>query len=222
MTTLTETPPVARRTNGGRIPPLPPTGGGDGPEREPGPGGPRLDNIRVAMLFLICGEIMFFGGLVSAYLVLRVTAAMWPPPLQPRLPVGVTGVNTLVLLASSVAMLAASRATERDDTPGLVRRLLIAASLGTVFLIVQGYEWVRLVSFGLTVSAGAYGGTFYTLIGTHAAHVIAAVLWAGITVLLAARGRFADGRTGALRACMIYWHFVVLLWPILYVLVYLV
>jgi len=129
------------------------------------------------MLFLICGEIMFFGGLVSAYLVLRVTAAMWPPPLQPRLPVGVTGVNTLVLLASSVAMLAASRATERDDTPGLVRRLLIAASLGTVFLIVQGYEWVRLVSFGLTVSAGAYGGTFYTLIGTHAAHVIAAVLW---------------------------------------------
>ena len=86
----------------------------------------------------------------------------------------------------------------------------------------QGYEWVRLVSFGLTVSAGAYGGTFYTLIGTHAAHVIAAVLWAGLTVLLAACGRFADGRTGALRACMIYWHFVVLLWPILYVLVYLV
>jgi len=222
VTTLTETPPVARRTNGHREPPLPPTGGGDGPEREPGPRRPRLDNIRIAMLFLICGEIMFFGGLVSAFLVLRVTAAQWPPPLQPRLPVGVTGANTLVLLASSVAMLAAARSAKRDDTPGLVRRLLIAAALGTVFLIVQGYEWVRLVSFGLTVSAGAYGGTFYTLIGTHAAHVVAAVLWAGLTVLLAARGRLADGRAGSLRACMIYWHFVVLLWPILYLLVYLV
>ncbi len=222
MTTLTDTPPVARRTNGRRVPPLPPTGGGDGPEREPGPRRPRLDNIRIAMLFLICGEVMFFGGLISAYLVLRVTAALWPPPLQPRLPIGVTGVNTLVLLASSVAMLAAARAAREDDTPGLVRRLLTAATLGTVFLIVQGYEWVRLVGFGLTVSSGAYGGTFYTLIGTHAAHVVAGVVWVGLTILLAARGRFTDGRTGGLRASMIYWHFVVLLWPILYVLVYLV
>src|SRR5204862_4648686 len=151
-----------RRANGHVPPPPPPTGGGDGPDREPGPRRPLLDNVRLAMLFLICGEVMFFGGLVSAFLVLRVTAAQWPPPLQPRLPVGVTGVNTLVLLASSVALLAAARATERDDTPGLVRLLVIAAALGTVFLIVQGYEWVRLVSFGLTVSAGAYGGTFYT------------------------------------------------------------
>src|SRR5206468_9579207 len=135
---------------------------------------------------------------------------------QPRLPIGVTGLNTLVLLASSVAMLAAARAAKRDDTPRLTGRLLIAAALGTVFLLVQGYEWFRLVSYGLTVSAGAYGGTFYTLIGTHAAHVIAAVLWAGITVLLAARGRFAAGRTGALRACMVYWHFGVVPWPILY------
>ena len=221
MTTLTEHPPIARRTNGHRLPPSPPTGGGDDPEREPGPRRPLLDNVKLAMLFLICGEIMFFGGLVSAFLVLRVTAALWPPPLQPRLPVGVTGVNTLVLLASSIAMVAASRALGRDDTRGLVRRLLVAAGLGTAFLLVQGYEWVRLVGFGLTVSSGAYGGTFYTLIGTHAAHVLAAVVWVGVTVLLAARGRFADGRTAPLQACAIYWHFVVALWPILYVTVYL-
>ncbi|PYN25657.1 MAG: hypothetical protein DMD99_07755 [Candidatus Rokuibacteriota bacterium] len=222
MTTLTEHPPIARRTNGHRLPPSPPTGGGDDPEREPGPRRPLLDNVKLAMLFLICGEIMFFGGLVSAFLVLRVTAALWPPPLQPRLPVGVTGVNTLVLLASSIAMVAASRALGRDDTRGLVRRLLVAAGLGTAFLLVQGYEWVRLVGFGLTVSSGAYGGTFYTLIGTHAAHVLAAVVWVGVTVVLAARGRFADGRTAPLQACAIYWHFVVALWPILYVTVYLI
>jgi heme/copper-type cytochrome/quinol oxidase subunit 3 len=219
VTTLTVDRP--RRANGHVPPPPPPTGGGDGPEREPGPRRPLLDNVRLAMLFLICGEVMFFGGLVSAFLVLRVTAAQWPPPLQPRLPVGVTGVNTLVLIASSVAMVAATRALARDDTRTVVRRLLQAGALGTAFLLVQGYEWVRLVSYGLTVWSGAYGTTFYTLIGTHAAHVVAAVAWVGVTAWLAARGRFADGRTGAVRACAIYWHFVVALWPVLYVAVYL-
>lgn len=173
------------------------------------------------MLFLICAEVMFFGGLVSAFFILRASSALWPPPLQPRLPVGVTGVNTLVLLASSAAMIAALRAHRRGDTRGLVRRLLLAAGLGTAFLVVQGYEWARLVQFGLTVSSSAYGSTFYTLIGAHAVHVITAVVWVGVTVLLAARGRFVEGRTGPLRACAIYWHFVVALWPILYVAVYL-
>ena len=220
MTTLTVERP--KRANG-RVPPTPPpTGGGDGFEREPGPRRPLLDNVRLAMLFLICGEVMFFGGLVSAFLVLRVSAAQWPPPLQPRLPVGVTGVNTLVLLASSVAMVAAIRALERHDSRALVRRLLIAGGLGAAFLLVQGYEWIRLVSYGLTMGSGAYGTTFYTVIGTHAAHVVAAVVWVGVTVVLAVRDRFLDGRAGALRACAIYWHFVVALWPILYVAVYVV
>jgi heme/copper-type cytochrome/quinol oxidase subunit 3 len=211
-----------RRTNGHGPPPPRPTGGGDGSEREPGPRRPLLDNVRLAMLVLICGEVMFFGGMVSAFLVLRVTAAQWPPPLQPRLPVGVTGVNTLVLLASSVAMAAASRALDQRDSRALVRRLVLAGGLGAAFLLVQGYEWIELVSYGLTVWSGAYATTFYTVIGTHAAHVAAAVLWVAVTAWLAASGRFVDGRTGALRACAIYWHFVVALWPILYVAVYLV
>jgi cytochrome c oxidase subunit III len=220
VTTVTVERP--RRANGHVPPPPPSTGGGDGFEREPGPRRPLLDNVRLAMLFLICGEVMFFGGLVSAFLVLRITAVQWPPPLQPRLPVGVTGVNTLVLLASSVAMAAAIRALDRHDTRALVQRLLIAGGLGAVFLLVQGYEWIRLVSYGLTMGSGAYGTTFYTVIGTHAAHVTAAVVWVGVTAVLTARGRFVDGPGGGVRACAIYWHFVVALWPILYVAVYLV
>ena len=134
---------------------------------------------------------------------------------------GVTGVNPLVLLASSVAMAAALRALARGDRDTLVRRLVVTAGLGALFLLVQGYEWARLVHFGLTLSSGIYGSTFYTLIGTHAAHVLGALVWLAVTVALAARGRFADGRTGPLRACAMYWHFVVALWPILYVAVYL-
>ncbi len=220
MTTLTVERP--RRANGHVPPPPPSTGGGDGFEHEPGPRRPLLDNVRLAMLFLICGEVMFFGGLVSAFLVLRVTAVQWPPPLQPRLPVGVTGLNTVVLLASSVVMAAAIRALDRREARALVHRLLLAGGLGTAFLLVQGYEWIRLVSYGLTMASGAYGTTFYTGMGRHGVHVAPAVVWVGATGWLAARGRFLDGRAGARRACAIYWHFVVALWPILYVAVYLV
>ena len=94
MTTLTVDRP--RRTNGHIPPPPPPTRGGDGPDREPGPRRPLLDNVRLAMLFLICGEVMFFGGLVSAFLVLRVTAANWrkyfsrPPSCRNGNPVAIS------------------------------------------------------------------------------------------------------------------------------------
>ncbi|MEK7714969.1 MAG: cytochrome c oxidase subunit 3 [candidate division NC10 bacterium] len=213
--------PAVLQPVGPVLPPQPPTGGGEDPGRGPAAPRPLFDNVKLGMLFFISGEIMFFGGLVSAFLVLRVSAPVWPPPLQPRLPLGVTGVNTLVLLASSVAMVAALRALARGDRSALVRRLVVTAGLGALFLLVQGYEWARLVHFGLTLSSGIYGSTFYTLIGTHAAHVLGALVWLAVTVALAARGRFADGRTGPLRACSMYWHFVVALWPILYVAVYL-
>jgi heme/copper-type cytochrome/quinol oxidase subunit 3 len=209
-----------RPANGRLLPPPPPTGGDDDDGREPARR-PRLDNVRLAMMFFLGAEVMFFAGLVSAFLVLRLAAPLWPPPLQPRLPVEVTGLNTLVLLASSAAMVSAMRARRRGDGAGLVRGLGVTALLGGVFLAVQGFEWARLLHYGLTLSSGAYGGTFYTLIGTHAAHVLGALAWVGVTLALAARGRFAEGPAGPLRACAIYWHFVVALWPVLYVAVYL-
>jgi cytochrome c oxidase subunit III len=214
-------PDVVER-RGGDLPPIPPVddGGDDGP-REPRPGGPRLDNTRLAMIFFLAGESMFFAGLISSYLVLRLGAALWPPPLQPRLPVLVTGVNTLVLLASSLAIVAAMRAVRRGDGKALVERLGVAAALGLLFLAVQGYEWARLLEYGLTLSSGAYGATFYTLIGVHGVHVLGALVWLAITLIRAARGRFSDGRLASLRACTTYWHYVVGLWPILYVTVYL-
>ena len=221
MTALLETPPIPRRTNGHLPPPPPPTGGGDGPDRDPASRPLGFDNLRLAILFFMGAETMFFAALISALFVLRLGTAVWPPPLQPRLPVGVTGVNTLVLLASSWAMLAAGRGLRNDDRRALLRGLAAAAALGTVFLAVQGYEWARLVGFGLTVTSGTYGTTFYTLIGTHALHVVGALIWLAVTLARAARGRFGGGRTSPVRACAMYWHFVVGLWPVLYVAVYL-
>jgi cytochrome c oxidase subunit 3 len=224
------TPPVAleapperrpRRRGPGGPPPPPPPGGGDGPDGEPAERRPLLDNLRLAILFLIGGESMFFAALVSALFVLRLGQPVWPPPFQPRLPVGVTGVNTLVLLASSVTMVSAVRALARGEEIRGVRRLATTAGLGLLFLLVQGYEWIRLIGYGLTVSSGAYGATFYTLIGTHGLHVLGALAWLCTTLVLAARGRYAGGHATPVRACAMFWHFVVGLWPILYVAVYL-
>lgn len=214
-------PPVLGRTDGHVPPPPCPTGGGDDGNGGPSERRPLLDNLRLAVLFFIAAETMFFAALISALFVLRLGVPVWPPPFQPRLPVGATGVNTLVLLASSAVMVAACAALARDDRRALTRRLALAALLGAVFLAAQGYEWARLVGFGLTVASGTYGATFYTLIGTHALHVLGALVWLGIMAWLAGRGRFAGGRTAAVKACAMYWHFVVGLWPILYVAVYL-
>jgi len=224
VTTLLEAPPRPprpARTNDRLPPPLPPTGGGDGDERDPAPREPLLDNAVLATMFVIAGEIMLFGGLVFSFLIIRVAAPVWPPPLEPRLPVGVTAANTVVLLWSSVAMIAALRARARGDRRRFVGGLSLAAGLGCLFLAIQGVEWYRLISFGLTTASGVYGGTFYTLIGAHAAHVMAALAWLAIVLTRAARGRFTGSREAAVTACAMYWHFVVALWPILYVAVYL-
>ncbi len=215
--------PGSDRPRRDRLPPPPPpsrgNGGGDG---SPGPGaGPPLSNARLGMLMLMTGESMLFGGLIAAFLVLRLGASQWPPPLQPRLPVGVTALNTLVLLLSSYTLARALQAVRRGDQRGLVVGLARTACLGALFLAVQGAEWVRLVRFGLTVSSGVYGAAFYTLIGAHGVHVLAALTWLGIVAVVAARGGYTGERHVALSVCAMYWHFVVGLWPVLYVLVYL-
>jgi cytochrome c oxidase subunit III len=174
----------------------------------------------VGTVFLIAGEVMLFAGLVFAFWVLRLAAPAWPPPLQPRLPVGLTAANTVVLFASSAAMAAATRTIARGRSGALAARLGLCALLGVLFLAVQGYEWIRLIGFGLTVSSGIYGALFYTLIGTHAAHVVAALVWLTAVLVLTVRGRVTPEQATPLTTCALYWHFVVGLWPVIYVSVY--
>jgi heme/copper-type cytochrome/quinol oxidase subunit 3 len=210
---LNEIPPLAqpKRPGFGGGPPSPPVR----------PNVPVLNNARLAVLMLLGAELMFFAGLIGAFLVFRLSAAVWPPPFQPRLPLGVTGVNTVILLASALTMHWAVRSGRTGANSSLVRYLVATAVLGAVFLLIQGYEWFRLLHFGLTTSSSVYGGLFYTLIGTHGAHVFGGLVWLSVVCWQAGRGRFSKSNYVGVQTSRMYWTFVVGLWPVLYGLVYL-
>jgi cytochrome c oxidase subunit 3 len=186
--------------------------------------GQPMSNARLAILILLGAEIMFFAGLIGAFLVFRLGSVTWPPPSQAdvRLPIGVTGINTIVLLLSGYTMIRALRVVRRDSQKELRRWLLVTGLLGAIFLVVQGSEWVRLVHHGFTLSSGIYGSIFYVLIGCHALHVLVAVVWELSVLAKALGGGFSADRHVGVEICTIYWTFVVGLWPILYVMVYLV
>lgn len=200
------------------VPAPPARGDDDGRDDQPEP---LINNARLGVMLFIGAEGMFFSGLLSAFLVFRTGSTVWPPPFQPRLPIVMTAVNTCILLWSSYTMHRALRAIRRGNTQGLTDWLTVTVLLGLIFLSVQGYEWARLLQFGLTLSSSVYGATFYTLIGCHAAHVFGAVVWLLIILAMAKKHRFGPGQFVGVQVCSIYWYFVVALWPILFGVVYL-
>jgi cytochrome c oxidase subunit 3 len=189
-----------------RLAPLP-------PERTPA-----ISNTRLAMIALIAGESMLFAGLIGMYLVFRLSALTWPPADQPRLPLIVTTLNTLVLFASLVPL---TRAVRADSGVARARQVGLTALLGATFVLIQGIEWVRLVQHGLTLGSSIYGATFYMLIGCHALHVLTGALWIAITAVLARGDAFEEQHPAALEMSGIYWYFVCGLWGVLFPLVYL-
>jgi cytochrome c oxidase subunit 3 len=182
---------------------------------------PFISNAMLAIVMLIGAEMMLFSGLIGAFLVFRLQAAFWPPPGLPQLPIAVTTLNTFVLLGSAATMYLAVRAVHQSRQRLMRRWLTVTALLGAAFLSIQGSEWVRLVSHGLHLSSGVYGATFYTLIGCHAAHVTAAVIWLLFVLAAAMRGRYNARNASGVEVAAVYWYFVCAVWPLLFVLVYL-
>ena len=182
---------------------------------------PFISSGMIAILMIIASEMMLFSGLIGTFLIYRMSAAFWPPPSLPRLPIAVTWVNTVVLLSSAATMTLALRAVHRSRQRLTRRYLLATLALGMTFLAVQGSEWIRLVAHGLKLSSGAYGGTFYILIGCHGAHVTAGVIWLACVVWLAMGGRYNSRNAHGIELCAAYWYFVCAVWPLLFGLVYL-
>lgn len=190
-------------------------------ERRPEPG-PRRQIIPsgVAGMFLfVFSESMLFVGLLSAHTVVRAQSAaeVWPPPGQPRLPLGETAFNTAALLLSGALLIWAHAGFKKGPSRAVVP-FAISILLGAFFVVFQGMEWVALISEGLTLSSSVYGSFFYLIVGAHAIHAVGAL--AG---MIWAWARLQRGRLSAseFQTVQVFWYFVVLLWPVLYLKIYL-
>jgi len=178
---------------------------------------PLVPSAVAGMLIFVFTELMVFAGLLSAFRIVRAGAVVWPPPGQPRLPIQATAFNTGVLVASGVALFLAQRIFFRDRTAAR-RPLLLAMLLGACFVLFQGFEWVRLVAQGLTLTSSTHGSFFYLIVGLHALHAVAALAVLVYTWRRLERGWLAQDQ---LAAAQVFWYFVVGLWPVLYGVVYL-
>lgn len=180
---------------------------------------PILPNAVLGTLMFVFVESMLFAGFISAFVIVKANFApgTWPPPDQPRLPLLLTFANSLVLVASGVLAWYAGRRFR--DAPTAARSPLFAsAGLGAAFVSIQGFEWVRLIGQGLTLSSSTYGSFFYLIVGAHALHAIPAIGALGVVANRLQRGTLTDE---AFTAARVFWYFVVLVWPVLVWKVYL-
>lgn len=179
-------------------------------------------NEKVGMWVFLASEVMFFTALIGTYIILRAAHPdAWAPPGQ-VLNVPITAVNTFLLICSSVTMVKAFAAVQDDDQRMLRAWLVATVLIGATFVGVQVYEYRHLVEKGFVPSAGLYGSTFYTMTGFHGFHVTVGVLCMLFVTWKAFRGRYSAADHRGVEVIGLYWHFVDLVWIILFTIVYLI
>jgi heme/copper-type cytochrome/quinol oxidase subunit 3 len=188
-------------------------------DRAPGAG---VYNEKLGMWVFLASEVMFFTGLIGSYIILRVAhPEAWAPPGQ-VLNIPVTAVNTFLLICSSVTMVKAFASAQDGDLRALRWWLLATALIGATFVSVQVYEYIHLVEKGFIPSQGLYGSTFYTMTGFHGFHVTIGVICMTFVTTKAFLGKYTATDHRGVEVIGLYWHFVDLVWIILFTIVYLI
>jgi heme/copper-type cytochrome/quinol oxidase subunit 3 len=187
--------------------------------REPGAG---VYDEKLGMWVFLGSEVMFFTALIGSYIILRTAhPEAWAPPGK-VLNVPITAVNTFLLICSSVTMVKAFAAAQDARLRDLPRWLLATVVIGAAFVGVQVYEYLHLVHKGFVPSEGLYGSTFYTMTGFHGFHVTVGVLCMIFVTVRAFRGKYTATDHRGVEVIGLYWHFVDLVWIILFTIVYLI
>ena len=177
----------------------------------------RVDARTLGMFLFIASEVMLFGSFFTAYFFVRVAAGTsWPTPGH-ELPVFIAGLNTIILVSSSFTMHWALQSIKRGNRSGLQAGLTLTFLLGLSFLLTQLLEYSRV---GFAPYTDAFGTVFYCLTGLHWAHV-----FVGLTLLAAAttrayRGHYSPEHHHGVEIPGIYWHFVDVMWIVVYTTVY--
>ncbi|MEX2237355.1 MAG: cytochrome c oxidase subunit 3 [Dehalococcoidia bacterium] len=175
----------------------------------------------LGMVLFIASEIMFFTGLFGAYFFVRSQADGWPPAGFEDLEVAFPFVNTLILLLSGVTVhfaVVALREDRRDGPSGFVFLTGLTIVLGTIFILGQAYEYSNL-EFG--IKDGVFASTFFVLTGFHGAHVIGGLGMLAFIFFRAINGDFSSRNHLGVEATTAYWHFVDVVWVLLFVILYL-
>lgn len=179
------------------------------------------DRVRLGTLLFLASEAVFFALLIIAYVFYRSEWATVGSPFVQALDVTLAGIFTVCLLLSSVTVWLSERSLSRGNQRMMRVWLLATVVLGAVFLAGQGLEYNRLFSDRITLSTGLFGTTFFTLTGFHGLHVLIGLVMLGIILLLALRGAFRGPHSSALTAVSLYWHFVDLVWIVVFSVIYL-
>ncbi len=187
---------------------------------------------KFGMWLFLASDAMGFVGLIGAYIILRASLPgdAWVPTTGygaggaeglPQLAPVLTGINTFILICSSFTMVRALHAIQRGNQSGLKLWLGITILCGATFLGIQVYEYGKLMSEGLHMSSHLFGATFFMCTAYHGAHVLAGVIYMSCIWVAAARGRYTAESHSPVELVGLFWHFVDLVWIILFTIIYL-
>lgn len=202
-------------------------GGGDHPTTT------GIDNRKVLMWTFLGSECLFFGTLIGTYMAYRERNTVAPFPhaayefhghLMPEgiFDIPYTSVSAFVLLMSSLTMVLALAALQRGSVRGMRVWLMATSLLGITFLGGQFYEFTTFYKEGLTLGHNIFGATFFTLTGFHGLHVTLGVIWLLSIVGASFRGHIRPDNALMLEISGLYWHFVDIVWIVIFTLVYLI
>ncbi|HEX3394029.1 MAG TPA: heme-copper oxidase subunit III [Acidimicrobiales bacterium] len=191
------------------------------PEGHP-PTATGLSNEKVAMWAFLGSECLLFGALISVYLLFK--GQSQPNTITPKnvYDIPFTSVSSFVLLMSSLTMVLALAAIQRGDHRRLRIWVLTTALLGATFVAGQMYEFTTFYSKGLKISTNLFGSSFFVLTGFHGAHVTLGILMLLTLWNLSVRGKLPANRSETVELVGLYWHFVDIVWIIIFTLVYLI
>ena len=180
-----------------------------------------LDNRKLLMWLFLGSECLFFGSLISAYLLYRDRSTTGPYP-EDLFDIPFTSVSAFQLLMSSVTMVLALAAIQRGNVRGMQIWLLATAILGMLFVSGQAYEFTQFFHEGLTLETNLFGTTFFVLTGFHGAHVTIGVLILMSLFTGSLQGRIQQKDSLNIELAGLYWHFVDIVWIVIFTLIYLV
>jgi len=180
-----------------------------------------LDNRKLLMWLFLSSECLFFGSLIAAYLLYRDSSVTGPYPDE-LFDIPFTSVSAFQLLMSSVTMVLALAAIQRGNVRAMQLWLLATALLGLLFVSGQAYEFTQFYHEGLTLETNLFGTTFFVLTGFHGAHVTIGVLILMSLFTVSLQGRIQQKDSLNVELAGLYWHFVDIVWIVIFTLVYLI